>query len=63
MVTRRTGRRTPDPTCRCRDALLVIATWRQETLVSVIRRHWPSHGCPMPPESVDPIAYATGRAA
>lgn len=29
---------------------VIVATWRNETLVSVIRHHWVSQGCRMPPE-------------
>lgn len=63
MATRRSARRSGPPVCRCPNAKpLLVATFRNQELVEVERRHWRSKGCSWPAEPVDPKAYVEGRA-
>jgi len=34
------AKRAAGPVCRCKTGPFVVATWRRERLVSVVRVHW-----------------------
>lgn len=58
MTRKRAAAAPSTPRCVCRTGPLIVATFRRERLVDVVRQHWRRDGCPMPDDHIDPADYA-----